>query len=83
MSTLHSRIEPGNKIVLPNKILQELALKEGHNVEFRVEEGSVRILPTVHERVRRVQERMKRYIRPGHSVVEEFIADRRAEAEKE
>ncbi|MGD9564433.1 MAG: AbrB/MazE/SpoVT family DNA-binding domain-containing protein [Pyrinomonadaceae bacterium] len=83
MGTLNSRIEPGNKIVLPPKILQELELEEGSNVEFRVEDGTVRILPTVHERVRRVQEKVKKYIRPGRSAVDELIADRRAEAERE
>lgn len=83
MGTLNSQIEQGNKVILPAKVLQELDLKEGSDIEFRVERGSVRILPSVHERVRRVQEKMRKYIKPGRSAVDELIAERRAEAEKE
>lgn len=83
MSTLQARIEPGNKIVLPSRVLKELNVEEGNGIEFRVENGAVQIVPSVHERVQRLQERMKKYIKPGHSIVDELIAERRAEAEKE
>ena len=83
MSVLHSQIEADGRVKLPPQIMKELELEVGNDLEFRVQGGSVRILPTTHERVRRVQEKMKKYIQPGRSVVDELIADRRLEAENE
>ena len=83
MSLIHSQIEADGRIKLPPQVMDELELEAGNEVEFRVLDGSVRILPTTHERVRRVQERMKKYIRPGQSVVDELIAERRLQAEDE
>ena len=83
MSRLHSQIEPDGRVKLPRQVMNELELKTGNELEFRVLDGSVQILPTAHERVRRVQEKMKKYIKPGVSVVDELIADRRLEAENE
>ena len=59
MGNLNSQ---SNKVTLPARVLQELDLKEGNDVEFRVESGSVRIIPSVHERVRRVQEKIKKHV---------------------
>lgn len=83
MSVLHSQIDADGKVKLPPQIMEELDLEAGHDVAFRVQDGSVRILPSARERVRRVQEKMKKYVRPGVSVVDEFLAERRREAENE
>lgn len=83
MSILQSQIESDGRVKLPPQVMKELDLEAGNDVEFRVQDGSVRILPSVNERVRRVQEKMKKYIRPGVSVVDEFLAERRREAENE
>ncbi len=83
MSVLHSQIESDGRVKLPPQVLEELDLEAGHDLEFRVQGGSVRILPSLSERVRRVQEKMKKYIQPGRSVVDELIAERRLEAENE
>ena len=83
MSVLYSQIEADGRVKLPSKVLEELDLEAGNDLEFRLVDGSVRILPSIHERVRRVQEKMKKYIQPGRSVVDELIAERRLEAENE
>lgn len=83
MSILHSQIESDGRVKLPPQIMQELELEAGNDLEFRVQDGSVRILPSKSERVRRVQEKMKKYIQPSRSVVDELIAERRLEAENE
>ena len=83
MSVLHSQIEADGRVKLPPQIMKHLELEAGNDLEFRVENGSVQIMPSTHERVRRVQEKMKKYIRPGISVVDEFIAERRRETENE
>jgi len=83
MSILRSQIEPDGRVRLPPRVLEELDLEVGSDLEFQLHEGTVRILPSLHERVRRVQETMKKYIQPGRSVVDELIAERRLEAENE
>ncbi len=83
MSQLNSQIGSDGSVIIPPRVLEELDLRAGSEVEFRVQEGSVRILPSVHERVRRAQERVKKYIRPGESIVDELIAERRLEAKLE
>jgi hypothetical protein len=57
-------------------------MEEGEPVVMRVEDGELRIW-TIDEGVRRVQERIKPYIIPGRSAVDEVIAERRAEVARE
>ena len=83
MSVLYSQIDSDGRVKIPPQIMDELELETGNELEFRVLGGSVQILPTAHERVRRVQERMKKYIQSGVFVSDELIADRRQEAENE
>lgn len=83
MSTLHSQIENDGKVKIPPQVMAELELEVGNEVEFRVLGGTVRILPTAHERIRRAQEKVRKYIQPGVSIVDELIAERRLEAENE
>lgn len=77
-----SRIGAGGRLVIPAEIRRELGLEEGEPVTMRVEDGELRIW-SVSEGIRRVQERMKPYIVPGQSVVDELIAERRAEVARE
>ncbi|MEQ1606514.1 MAG: hypothetical protein ABL999_16765 [Pyrinomonadaceae bacterium] len=83
MSVLHSQIEADGRVKVPPQIMDLLELEAGNDLEFRVTDRTVRILPSAGERIRRAQERVRKYIRPGVSIVDELIADRRAEAEKE
>ena len=77
-----ARIGSGGRLVIPADIRHELGLEEGTPVVMRVEGGELRIV-NFDEVIRRVQERSRRYVRPGQSVVDEFIADRHAEAARE
>jgi AbrB family looped-hinge helix DNA binding protein len=73
-----TRVGAGGRIVIPAKIRRELGMEEGEPVVMHVEDGEFRVW-TISEGIRRVQERMKPYIIPGRSVVDELIAERRAE----
>jgi AbrB family looped-hinge helix DNA binding protein len=77
-----TRIGAGGRLVIPAEIRRELRLREGEPVVMRVVDGELRLL-TLRESVRRVQERVRPYIKPGVSVVDELIAERRAEAARE
>lgn len=83
MSVLHSQIEADGRVKVPTQIMDILDLETGNNIEFLVKGRTVSILPGAQERIRRVQERMKKFIQPGVSVVDELIAERRLEAENE
>lgn len=77
-----TRLGSGGRLVIPAAIRRELGLEEGDAVVMRVEDGELRIV-SYKEVLRRVQEHARQYVRPGESVVDEFIADRRAEAARE
>jgi len=68
----------GGRLVIPADIRRELGLEEGEPVVMRVEDGVLRIW-SVREGIRRAQEIGRKYAHPGVSVVDELIAERRAE----
>lgn len=76
------KVGPGGGVVIPTAFLQALGVKEGSEVQLRLEEDEVTIVPrsTV---IRRVQERVRKYVPEGVSLVDELIAERRREAERE
>ena len=77
-----ARIGAGGRLVIPVEIRKALGLHEGEPVVMRIEDGELRLV-TIKEAIRRVQERARPYITPGQSVVDELIAERRAENERD
>ena len=70
------RIAPDGRILVPLEMREAMALGGDGRVLARVEEGELRLVsPTV--AVRRVQSRMRKHRKPGESVVDGFLADRR------
>ena len=54
-----------------------IALGDDGRVTARVEAGELRLVtPTV--AVQQIQARMRKYKKPGESIVDQFLADRRA-----
>lgn len=83
MEVFHTRIEADGKIQLPPQILEELDFETGQDVALKVEEKSLRVSLSAAERIRRAQEIVRKYIPEGTSLVDEFIEDRRREAEND
>ena len=70
------RIAPDGRVLIPLEMREAMALEDDDRVLARVEEGELRLVsPTV--AVQRIQSRMRRYGKPGESVVDRFLADRR------
>ena len=70
------RIAPDGRVLIPLEMREAMALGGEGRVLARVEEGELRLVsPTV--AVRQVQSRMRKYRKPGESVVDRFLADRR------
>jgi hypothetical protein len=75
-------VRPDGSILLPKGILAAFGV-EGGGVIMAELEGDTFGLISSATALRRIQESMRPYIRPGVSVVDEFIAERRAEAARE
>jgi AbrB family looped-hinge helix DNA binding protein len=72
----------GGRLVIPAPMRAALGMKEGDKVLVRLEGNELRIY-TYQEAMRRAQEIVRSFVPPGMSLVDELIADRRAEAARE
>ncbi len=77
-----AKIDRYGRIVIPSAVREELGVKPGDEVVLRVGDGQLQIF-TRALAIRRAQEIVRQYVPPGHSLSDELIADRRAEAERE
>jgi AbrB family looped-hinge helix DNA binding protein len=76
------RIREGGRIVIPAAVRAALGVGPGDDLIGTFEDGEFR-LTTRTEKIRRLQERVRLLDKGSGSVVDEFIAERRAEAERE
>lgn len=78
------KVDRGGRIVIPAEMRAAMMAKPGDTVTAEVVDGELRIVsrPVVLERIRSEAARFKA-TNPGISVVDELIAERRAEARKE
>jgi AbrB family looped-hinge helix DNA binding protein len=76
------RIGPGGRIVIPANLREKLGVKPGDTIWLEEDGEAVRIR-SVREAIRRAQDVVRQYIPEGVSLVDELIAGRRAEAERE
>ncbi|HXW27240.1 MAG TPA: AbrB/MazE/SpoVT family DNA-binding domain-containing protein [Xanthobacteraceae bacterium] len=72
----------GGRLVIPAPMRAALGMKEGDKVLVRLEGNELRIY-TYREAMRRAQELVRSFVPAGVSLVDELIADRRAEAARE
>jgi AbrB family looped-hinge helix DNA binding protein len=81
---LQARVLVGEKgrIVIPVEMREALGIEEGDKVTLQVEDHELRI-STIRGRIRRVQERAARYVKPGTLVSDELSAERREAAKHE
>jgi AbrB family looped-hinge helix DNA binding protein len=76
------RIGTQGRIVLPREIRDELGAEEGATYVARVEDGAL-ILESRASILARMQDRWREAAPPEVSLVDELIAERRAEAARE
>ena len=82
MHPASTKIAEGGRLVIPVEYRRELGLEIGDEVIIRVGDGELRIL-TRAEAVKRAQEKVRRHVKEGRSLVKELSAERRAEADRE
>ncbi len=82
MQTTRVKVAEGGRVVIPAEYRKQLGLRAGDNVILQLDDGEIRLY-TVREAIRRAQEMVRRYVPEGVSLVDELIAERRAEAARE
>jgi bifunctional DNA-binding transcriptional regulator/antitoxin component of YhaV-PrlF toxin-antitoxin module len=70
------------RVIIPAKALAELGIEAPGSVNASLVEGEV-VLDTLAATVKRMQAYYRQFIPEGVSLVDELIAERRAEAERE
>jgi AbrB family looped-hinge helix DNA binding protein len=76
------RVTSGGRLVLPAELRAELGLRDGDAVSLRLEGQQIVVEPYAHV-VKRIQDKWRRHIPPDRSLVDELIAERRAEAARD
>ncbi len=74
-----TKLAPNGRIVIPAEIRRALGFAPGETLVMEVVDGTLRI-ETYRARIHRIQEEFSKLVPPGHSVVDEFIAERHQEA---
>ncbi len=77
-----TRVGEKGRVVIPASFREALGIKVGDEVELRIEDNELR-LSTLKTRVARAQQRLRRFIKPGRSLAQELIAERREAARHE
>ena len=72
------KMSGGGRVVIPAEIRQSLGLKEGDTVLWELRGGEA-VLTTRLAQMREAQAMVRHYVAAGVSLVDELIADRRAE----
>ena len=76
MSSHQARISKRGYVLIPAAVRRELGLGENELLSIYVKDGEVRIVSRI-QAVRRMQQRMAKYKKPGESVVDELLRERR------
>jgi AbrB family looped-hinge helix DNA binding protein len=84
--TVHSetrqRVNENGRVVIPAAFRKALGIKIGDEVVLRMEDDELRIT-TLKRRVERAQRLVRKHVKPGASLVDELIAERRKAAQNE
>ena len=75
---IQMKVSDGGRVVIPVEIRQSMGLKEGDTVLWELRGGEA-VLTTRLAQMREAQAMVRQYVPEGVSLVDELIADRRAE----
>lgn len=76
------RVNENGRVVIPASYRRALGIKAGDEVILRMEDDELRIT-TMKRRIERAQRLVRKYVKPGISLVDELIAERREAAKRE
>lgn len=76
------KVSENGRVVIPATMRKALGINIGDEVILSVEDDELRIT-TQQARIERARRRARCYVKPGTSVVDEFLKERREEAKHE
>lgn len=76
------RVDQQGRLLIPKELRDAVDMRPGGNVTVLVENGEIRVI-TPTGLMHRLRELKAEYNPEGRSLVDEFLAERRAEAERE
>jgi AbrB family looped-hinge helix DNA binding protein len=76
------RVNENGRVVIPASFRKALGINAGDEVVLRIQDDELRITTQQH-RIRRAQRRAQRCLKPGTSLVDELLAERREAARRE
>ena len=82
MPIVVTKVDSNGRVALPAEYRRQLGLEAGDRVVVELDDCELRIV-SQREAIRRVQELVAQYVSPDRSLVDELIAERRAEAARE
>ena len=77
-----ARLNENGRVVIPASFRKALGIEVGDEVVLRLEDNELRIT-TLKQRLERARHRIKKYVKPGRSLVDELLAERREAAKRE
>jgi AbrB family looped-hinge helix DNA binding protein len=76
------KVNENGRVVIPASFRKALGINIGDEVVLRIEEDELRI-STLRKRIERAQRLVRRHVKPGTSLADELIAERREAAKRE
>jgi len=81
-NVFHTKLGEGRRVAIPAEVCQKVGLNPGDPVAIEIHEDGLHLVPFL-QVVREVQKAFAPYKKPGVSVVDELLRERREEAERE
>lgn len=81
-SKTRMRVNANGRVVIPASFRKALGINVGDEVVLQIEDDELRIT-TLKRRVQRAQRLVRKYVKPGISLVDELIAERHEAARNE
>ena len=76
------KINENGRVVMPASFREALDIHAGDELVLRLEDDELRIT-TMKQRLERVRKLVRQHVKPGRSLVDELIAERRESARNE
>jgi len=77
-----TRVNENGRVVIPAAFRKAMGINVGDEVVLRMEDNELRIL-SLKRRIERAQRLVRQHVKPGTSLVDELIAERREAAKRE
>lgn len=77
-----TRLVSGGRMQVPADMRRAMGIEDGDTLILELKDGELHVR-SFRDVLRKVQDDLRKYVPEGVSIVDELIADRRAEAERE